>query len=306
MPNPEEERRLRERWEKLYGEQENLRRIFSEPYTRALAPFLAGAIDYHARLQGKLRILVVGGGKGRFSRELLPKVRELLEKKGRKVELDVVETDLASVIRQAPAAKRAQAEVKRLPFKSETFDLVVGEAMIHQGGPAGVPRSISEIKRVLAKDGSFIHVADITPDPREWTGPGVAAAVGFGKETPALRAGGGGHGRQLMDMSAQAHANLAKLLHLTARAHGLSFAALTAQEEALVPAGPRSERLHGIKVGRFNTLRFSHGGIQTANEPGVPPGQRKIGYEGVVTVATKLARVSDLVAHIQKSGYYRE
>ncbi len=114
-------------------------------YNEAIAPFLAGTIGFLKR--PRVRVLVVGGGTGVFSRDLLPAVRRCLQRWGQNVQFSVVETDIESVVREAPASShRVQANFHQLPFRDGSFDLIVGQSMIHQGE---MQKSIPEIGRVM-------------------------------------------------------------------------------------------------------------------------------------------------------------
>jgi len=159
MPSITRERESK-RWQTLYSTQEKLRSLFKEPYGQAIGSVIAGTIDFvkknDTQTGHKFNILVMGGGKGRFSRDTLPFVIKELRNAGSKVRLEVTETDIASVIKHAPTRRKLQADMTALPFKDKAFDLVLSESSLNQPGPKQLGQVVGEIKRVLTpKDASF-------------------------------------------------------------------------------------------------------------------------------------------------------
>lgn len=295
----------RARWEKLYGGQERLHEIFREPYVNAVAPIVAGVVDFQGK--SKLRVLVIGGGKGRFTKDLLPKVQEALAEKGNHAEIDVVETDFNEVVKEAPAKKRVRADMWALPFRSGSFDLVVGQSVMHQGGPRRLPQLISEVRRVLTPKGSFVHVADHVPDPRDWTGAGLLGADVFPGEVPTRKATERSEKEALIEVSLEAHRNLIDFFRLSAGRNDMSSATVNVNHESVVPiTGPRNEAFGGVKTRKANSWLFQFGRLSGKDEKGIPRGMRKVAYSGFVNIATLHPRVSEIIRHIERRGFAKE
>lgn len=274
-----------QRWHEIYGHHDEIRAFFKDPYVKAIAPIIAGAIDITGKPE--VNVLVIAGGKGRFSRDALPRVKELLRRKGgRSVRINVVESDISSVIREAaPACFKVMADARNLPFRAGAFDLVIGESMIHQGGPGQLPKIVKQIEQVLSERGSFIHTGDFTPDPRDWAPKERLRTFGMAKEVLCY------HSHELdrlAEFSKIIHGMLLQKLQTHYRTAGLNSLAAEIEGRTRVNATLK-RRLLGVTFSRTNHISFNYGVIQSRIVSSVPRKLRQITYTGYLSLASRLS-----------------
>ncbi|MCK5547373.1 MAG: class I SAM-dependent methyltransferase, partial [Thermoplasmata archaeon] len=97
-----------------------------------------------------VKALDLGGGSGDFS-------SIIYRKSGRNLVVSV-DLDIQALKNAAEGVNPVNGNLLGLPFKSGSFDLVVGRAVLHHI-PDDLERGISEIERVL-KDGGFVVVQE--------------------------------------------------------------------------------------------------------------------------------------------------
>jgi 2-polyprenyl-6-hydroxyphenyl methylase/3-demethylubiquinone-9 3-methyltransferase len=94
-----------------------------------------------------LRVLDLGCGKGRFARALSSRGADLIG-------LDLSRTMLAA----ADGLDRVQASVRRLPFRSSSFDAVLAVEVLEHIEPRSLAGVLAEARRVLRPGGRFVIV----------------------------------------------------------------------------------------------------------------------------------------------------
>ncbi len=262
-------------WQESYGELDALRQRYAKPYGKAVAPVVTAIINDQTPAKRSRRktckILTVGGGKGSFSRILLPEIREALERIGNRTKVEVVETDLASVVAQAQGAK-ARASFEDLPFKKGSFDIVLAESSLQDKGRKEFTHRLGEIARVLNPHGSLVNIADHVP-----------CGMG-GTHTASSRAGM--IGLQLKALAAH------QVFHqeLQQAAERTGFVAMTKEVTASVTVKPEetqnpSASLHAYEYG----IEQQTGGSGKLKES-------MMRYSGFVTVATRDAKLFERIA----------
>lgn len=279
-----------ERWRRLYSELNRFRHAFAPAYNHGVAPIIAGVIDYQKKSHA--RVLVIGGGTGVFSRDLLPAVHLELKKLKNNATIEVFETDISEAVAQAPAsAHRIRADIHRLPFGAEVFDLIVGQSMIHQWR---MQESIPEIKRVMKQDGCFVHIQDTIPDLKR-----LAPELGG---SPILKAKTRSEGSKIKGVGMEAHKNLVDQIIAHARQNGLNSAAFAVEGNALVGKEHKLGKVGGKNLDSGNAVYYHMGGISVAKEHGIPLGKKKLSYTGIAAIITKqLARpLADYLERIFK------
>lgn len=273
------------RWHRLYAEKARFRERMAPVYNHAVAPIFAGTLSFLNRPE--LRILVLGGGKGVFSHHLLPEIREGLRQLGKNSKITVIETDLLSIIKHAPAdARKVQMDAGKIGLLSETIDLVVGESMIHQGT---LEKNLSEIKRVLRRDGYMIHIQDDAP---------AARSVDLMDEQPI-------HTKETTDPATMAkkmqdaHQQLIRRIMDWATANNMSKAVLVPEAELLMPRNYRFGTMRGQDLDSNNALYYVNGKISWKKDPSIPEDKRKIVYSGIAVILSK-DKVSPLARYLEK------
>jgi len=107
---------------------------------------LRGVIDALGPVAG-LRVLDLGCGKGRFAREL--------QDGGARV----VGIDLSSaMLAEARGINRVRGSVRRLPFRSASFDAVLAVEVFEHLEPRAWSEAIGEARRALAPGGSLVVI----------------------------------------------------------------------------------------------------------------------------------------------------
>ena len=149
-------------WHSTWGRQHKYRSAFMPAYLNGFAPIVAAAV--HSLEKPKVRILTVGGGVGTFTTHLLPRVRELLKHFSNPPEIELLETDLYPVIEKVGG--RSGVDVHNLPFAAGSFDVVVGESMLHAGEINRLHHRLGELKKVLGDKGLLVYLQDAVPDVR--------------------------------------------------------------------------------------------------------------------------------------------
>ena len=272
-----------EKWERMYRPHVAIRQFFKEPYIKAVAPTIAGAVDFTGKSEVKL--LVIGGGEGRFSKDLLLEVKKLLKKKKRNVKITVVESDVADAIRNAPGHK-VRADINALPFADESFDLIIGESMIHQGGPQAIPLAVSQIQRILTQKGAFIHIADFMPDPRDWVTEKISGQRSIFDSTKVTHNLTADNLDSYSAISKLAHLNVLGFLAKHYQAVGLLSMAAEIHADVRVNATLK-RKIGDVDVSRFNSIKFENGIILHSNEKGITRGMKKLNYSGFLSLASK-------------------
>lgn len=260
------------RWKRLYTEKNRFRKMIAPAYNGAVAPVIAGTIRFLRK--PVIRILVVAGGTGVFSRDLLPAIKKITATYPSPPRIEVVESDLiANVVKAAPREhRRVVADVEKLPFKSGLFDLVIGQSMIHQ---ADMNKSIPEIGRVLAPNGYFMHVMDDAP---MFKGLPQSLMGGAGALTPGSRdiAQRG----DAIRSAAIAHA------HAIAAKNGFSIAAVAVEYKDIFPASKIS-RLFGHDISKSNSVAYVNGNIRVSANSKIPAGSRLLEYAGIMNIMSR-------------------
>ena len=290
-----------QRWERLYSEGVAIKEAMNPAYIDAVAATFAAAILATGKDQVKL--LVIGGGDGHFSRKVLPAVLNIVTATNSAIEVDVLETDLTEAISRAPG-KNAVVDVKELDahFAPGSFDVVVGEAMLHQGGRKGIGKTMQQIAGVLSKTGTFVHVQDTVPDPTDWISAERLRELGV-TGAPMMRPETQGESRALVDMAAEAHSGLANAIHREAKACKGAFMLMGAEGTGFtdVSAFPLN-----FALPQYNSLHYSQGGMGGSHDPEVPEGKLKLTYRAMVsffrphielkTLLTALEQVCEMTA----------
>lgn len=252
----------------------------------AVAPVIAGVI--HFMRKPSVSVLVVGGGTGVFSKTLLVPVRGFLKRRGQPVDIKVVETDLEHAAVSKSGGDKAVADVLRLPFKKESFDLVVGQSMIHQGGRNLLGERLAEIKRVISPNGCFVHVQDVPPDFRDWARSNAPPVLNLG-----TRASSDAFSSALNE----AHGNLLDDLRLRSRENGLTFGAAKVRGEAIVSKKHVLGEVGGQNFDRENFFHFHFGAFGAKRAKGISG--KKLVYEGFVTLHSLHPRLSEVMRHVE-------
>lgn len=284
-----------EKWNRLYSEQNKVRKIFKEPYAYAVAPFMAGVIDYYNR---PLRILVIGGGDGHFTRDLLPEIRNFLRIKKVSARIEVVESDLTEMVSKSPGVK-VRADAHALPFTDSSFDLVIGESMIHQpNGREGMGQRIKEIHRVLKEDGSFIHVQDSIPDPGSWAGIPLPAPI---FKLNAMQSA------ILQDsLFAEAHKNLILELRRLTRERHMSFGALGVSGSKLFPETKKLGEIEGLNFDNMpaNYFHLKNGVLEPRKDSSIPRNKKRLQYSGMISIASKQPKITSILDFLVEKKYF--
>lgn len=281
------------KWNALYSHHEGIRDFFKEPYVGAIAPIVASAIDLTKKPE--VRVLVIGGGTGRFSRDLLPKIQEILKKKRLRVKLMVIESDITEAVRAAPSKNKVIADIHALPFKDKSFDIVIGESMIHQGEPAQVDTRAREIARVLSDQGSFIHTGDFIPDPNDWLSDEIRAKLGLRGRSLAYTIDSD-KARDNMDVLSKAvHIELFSKLLPHYRANGLNTLFAEVTHRSLVDSSLKRQLL-GSDATANNSITFEKGIINTSRVRNIHKRKKELVYSGYLQIASRL-KAAEIVKH---------
>lgn len=268
-------------WYHSYGGQAERRNAFMPAYLKAVAPAVAGAISLLGR--DRIRLLVVGGGTGTFTRDLLPEVKRLLARQSMSPEIKVTETDISSTIEQIGG--RSRVDLHNLPFDDHSFDLVVGQAVMHMGGRKRLPKRLSQIKRVLTQDGIFVHIHDSVPNPREWIGRRMQVSGSFQRQVrnPKTRFAA------LHPVLSKAHLNLIEQLGEDAVKRRMICWVGDAEAEVVAqkPNLAVFDDLEGIDVHRENVFKYFHGvpGVEKRDEE-LAAGKARLKYSAYVTMVS--------------------
>jgi len=275
------------KWNRKYEVQERLKEFMAPAYNDAVAPFVAAAI--HSHNAPRVRVLVLAGGKGSFSSRLLPDVKRRLAENGVKTSIDVVETDITTVLRHA-TGKRVIADMQKLPFKDRAFDFVVSQAGINQLGPGGLPEGMAEVNRVLTPAGIFIHVQDTTPDLRSWCRPESIRA--WQHESAAVIGLDKSNTNRFQELATEAYANVALALQAVARRQGMRSVAFQYKGEARVPMAPF--KVSGRDLSDATGIHFTLGQL-SYSFPEVPERMRQLSYDTTVSIASKSRPVKKIL-----------
>lgn len=292
MPESEEAKR----WEKLFSPREKIIQFHEAPYLSAVVPLFAGAIRYLEK--EPTRILVVGGGRGHFSERVLPAVRRMLQANGRNPDIGVLETDMTDEIKKAPAPSQVVnvLELSR-HFPLGSFDVVVGESMIHQMHP-NIFKALLQIRHVMTSDGIFIHVQDTVPDYWQWLSPETRKRFGI-HETKAVY-----HiedFQRLPELSNEAHGNLCRALLEGAQDAEMYMTGVTVKHQSVLDArnlGPHPT----MDLGDRNYVTYKMGNVFGGRAQGLPPGKKIVEYEGLATIYSKKP-VQGLFEHMQRHPF---
>ncbi len=300
-----------EQWNYKYTPLEAIRKRMGRAYEEAITPFFAGAV--HFTQKPFVRILIVGGGKGHFSRDMLPAIKRELAEKARKSgthpqKMEVFETDLVpEAVARAPGnnskpnrlVRKLAADIHAIPFSDGRFDLVFGESIIHQGGNNNLEARIKEIKRVMNDKGIFIHIQDNVPFTEESVTPDQAKKAGF-----TLQAINKGmtpeQNKSLIELADSAHNILIQKTHAAAKANNLSFALGKVQGEVMEPSSRPFKLPNGNSFTEFNSIQHNYGIFIPENDSGISNKERRLKYSGFVKIITKLPSVRGFLNHLEK------
>lgn len=279
------------RWHRLYAEKNRLRERMKPAYNHAVSPLLTGIIDsFHKPV---IRILVIGGGSGVFTRDLLPAVRKQLDQLGRHPKLEILETDIHTIIGQTPPeSRRAIMNVESLGLRSGTFDLVVGQSMIHQ---ARMQHTLGEVKRVLSPTGCFVHIQDDAPLSRAKLGTGESTVIH--SKVPGDMA-------EIRKKMASANGEILEEAVRWARAHQLNNAILHLHGRATVDKGYSFGTFRGFDLDQANAITYVMGEIYAQKDPRVSEGKKILYYAGIGLVLSK-SKLAPVMAHANElmSGF---
>lgn len=281
-------------WEQLYRGLLKVKEFIYPAYEAAIAPIISGTVHFQNR--PTVKILVIGGGEGNFSKRLLPTIRRMLKERGSTTRIEVVESDLTRAIKKAQGT-RVLADMTRLPFKEGSFDLVVGESVIHNMHPDTIGNAIKEIKRVLKNGGSFVHVQDHFPDPTVWGDLSVRSHFQKGHPMVTKDQTNLAH---FAPAALTAHKNLMEHLRRYARAEGMSQTTLEIRGSQSVSRKREVPIFGGIDLSGENAFHYNKGLLSSKKDTSIPKDERQLHYTGLVTITTKGKRVSDLVEHLQR------
>lgn len=270
------------RWHRLYAEKNRLRERMKPAYNHAVAPLLTGIIDSFRK--PVIRILVIGGGSGVFTRDLLPAVKKQLDQLGRHPRLVVMETDIHTVVGQTPPeSHRAVMNIESLGVPSNAFDLIVGQSMIHQ---ARMQYTIGEVKRALAPTGCFVHIQDDPPLSR----------LKLGSEAPVIHATKPGEMARMGEKMGDAHGEtLEEAIHW-ARTHGMKNAVIHLNGRAVVNGDYSFGKAGGVDLDQANSITYIMGGMRATKDPRIPAGKKFLYYAGIGLVLSK-SKLSPVLAH---------
>lgn len=281
---------------------------------------VAGLVGFHSQKSitarpGKpepVRILVVGGGTGIFSRELLPEVEKVLAGRDRGIfipgqithappEIEVIETDVSGHVAKARGSRaRAKvgavlAEGGHLPFKDGHFDIVITEAALNFAHPDGLGRWLDEIGRVLRPDGTLLNNQHSIPN--SWAPKLLRELEWLAEQQGAPR----------QQVSAMTDTNDEIALNkfreqLTDEARARGFKVIRAPASATVLARrDKNSPLNGVPG---NSHEFKPGLHSYDEDPNVPRGMDRITYRTHLTIATR-AKPRAVLEFMQRRGYVR-
>lgn len=275
-------------WRDVYSQIGRQRRLYGPAYADAYAPLIAGAIDYHTSTnptKREVRVLVIGGGKGHFSKRTLPAVLESLREIGNQTRVKVIESDITPVIRHAPRP-RVKADLFNLPFADESFDFIIGESVLHTGTPQELDSFAVQAHRILRPGGVLLHMQDAVA---EWWSD---QPLNFSKDLPAAEQ------RAQMAASEAAHLRLANAIVESARK-----ARLSAAHQVQLGIAPLTDgRI--IQIAKLfaerpnaNTAAFMMGRQCTLTDPSLPPDEKQLLFTGYATLAAKDADARAIIDH---------
>lgn len=284
--------RSEEEYYKKFGSQNELRERFKQPYLKAVVPYVAAALKLRlGNAPREVKILVIGGGDGRFSRDVLPVLKSIFKKS--QPDFKVVESDLTFAVKRAKNAyARVVANAKEMPFADNSFDLIVGESMIHQLEVDGIGQAIEKIKNILKPHGTFIHVQDFSPDPNYWSSARLSnsrfsATNSFNDQNVATL---------FSAMGREAHQNLVLCLNASAQRNGLHFNSIPIEGSSVVDSSLVTA-IQGQAVKRFNRISFDFGDV-LGSEIKLPKGKTELVYRGMVTLTSKHPAVLNIERHM--------
>ena len=289
-------------WESHFGVLDKLKKYYGEPYRKAIAPWVASAIDLAATSEPK--ILVVGGGNGHFTRELLPAVIQILKRIHGPTKLHVVETDVDPHIHNfVPDAIALDVLDLTQAFPKGSFHVIVGESMIHQLGNK-IPYALDQINQILIPGGAFIHVQDAAPDPRFWLSretkkTGILEVLNHAERRISKPEDITADLMHLRDhVTKETHERLNKVLTLSAKSVGLNIGTLSVtgshdQNEHRNPHPLGIEGNHHLYL--FGTQHYQH-------EPKLPQGIRRLEYAGALSIMSQRP-MSDFERHYTSKNF---
>ncbi len=284
----------RKAWEAKYQHTEEHRILLGPAYRAAAAPLIAGTIDRLNREQ--VRMLVIGGGNRQFSQRTLPAIKEVLAEEGKKVQISVVESDLAD---ETDSGKERRADLFHLnrDLRGEKFDVVVGESVIHHAERTRMSDAIQSIKSVLSPGGAFIHVQDIAPGSREFLSPEsfrlILQRTSDGIYAPVNQEEG-------HKLAKEAHENMATAIKNSAAENGLDaeFVPLSAVRNVRLATIPEKYRKLFQEANRLN---YHHGVMNPVREIAVPVGQVTLSYKGTMAILSETPM--QVKKHVSRNGW---
>lgn len=277
-----------EEWHRRYAENARLKFVLRPAYNKAIGTPLAQIISYMK--QPRVRILVLGGGTGVFSRDLLPQIQRILRKQGSHTKIEVVETDPLEIVLDAPPhSHRIRMDADRLSFKNQSFDLVVGQSMLHQ---TDLRRSIPEIKRVMKTSGFFFNVQD---DPPAFKGSEYRRLLeGGGQVSPTKDMQ-----QRVVESGMRATEAFAQSVVAAATHFRLSSVVLLTEGRALVSAKTDLGTFSGRDLNEGYGVEYSMGSTGRIKERGnIPNGKKELSYKGIITILANQS-VTPLAQYMQ-------
>ena len=255
-------------WESKWGKLTEFREKVAPAYLKAALPVLLNNVSFVEKRglleQGKLMILVVGGGKGFFSRRVLPGLRRSF---GDRLKIQVTESDLYPVVQHAPkSSHRLMARFEEMPFINNSFDMIVGQSVAHQ---PGFLENLHELKRVLSKTGVIVHFQDDIPVGTE-----------FHLKFDALAKVGMLNPKTLRSL----HSEYARRIAEAANRAGMGADAEEIYGEEFIDARGNFKEHAGKDLDKRNHIAYHFGSRVGFHEPGVSKGKKKITYKGIAVM----------------------
>jgi len=142
-----------------------------QTYLNAAAPVVAPVVEHLAR--PVLRVLAIGDGPGHVPRTTAPAILRFLQNKGNYTMFQTYATEISPIIYHAPGhAFRVDVHklTESLDLVPESFDLVIAESMLYMGERSRLGERLSQIVKMLTKDGVFVHLGSTSPPVGEWGG----------------------------------------------------------------------------------------------------------------------------------------
>lgn len=246
---------------------------FRPAYVAQFAPVLNAIVAQHkvAKDAKQVKILVIGSGDGTFTKHILP----YLDANGR--DIKVVESDASPVVKKVPKESAAvQADMTRLPFTNEVFDLVVSECALHMLPRNRLKHALTEIKRVLKPGASVINVEDNAS--HNWDDPNeLAEYAGDNDRLNELN-------KRRFNSALKVYARRLGMAHHLTNLNGSFVTTLNSPEVEHI-----KEYFKPRSINQANSFHFN--GVTSGYfDPSLPKGNVYFSYQGQLSVLTKPVR----------------